>query len=105
MDAIHLPGVTLPTTLGQPALAVPPGQIVQALVLELIESDVFRLQLPQAIVDVRSDVPLTPGTTIALSVKGTGPSAKLVIYADVPQPTGQGASSPAPQRVSRSAKL
>lgn len=96
MDAIHLPGVTLPTTLGQPALALPPGQLVQALVLELIESDVFRLQLPQAVVDVRSDVPLTPGSTITLAVKGTGANARLVIYADAPQAAGQGAPSSNP---------
>ena len=49
-----------------------PGQVVQALVLELIESDVFRLQLPQAVVDVRSDVPLTPGSTITLARQGHG---------------------------------
>jgi hypothetical protein len=97
VDAIHLPGVTLPTTLGQPAQALPPGQLVQALVLELIESNVFRLQLPQAVVDVRSDVPLTPGSTIALAVKGAGANSRLVIYADAPQAAGQGAppSNPA----------
>lgn len=91
MDAIQLPGVTLPTTFGQPAQPVPPGQLVQALVLELIESNVFRLQLPQAVVDVRSDVPLTPGTTITLAAKGASANARLVIYADAPQPAGQGA--------------
>lgn len=96
MDAIQLPGVTLPTTLGQPAQAVPPGQLVQALVLELIESDVFRLQLPQAVLDVRSDVPLVPGSTITLAAKGAGVNAKLVIYADAPQPAGQGTPSPSP---------
>ena len=62
MDAIHLPaGLTLPSAFGAPAVPLQPGQVVQALVLELIESDVFRLQLPQAVVDVRSSVPLTPG--------------------------------------------
>ena len=96
MDAIHLPGVTLPTTLGQPALALPPGQLVQALVLELIESNVFRLQLPQATVDVRSDVPLTPGSTVTVAAKGAGPNARLVIYADLPQAAGQGQPSPSP---------
>lgn len=96
MDAIHLPGVTLPTTLGQPAQALPPGQLVQALVLELIESNVFRLQLPQAIVDVRSDVRLTPGSTIALAAKGAGANARLVIYADAPQAAGQGAPPSTP---------
>ena len=62
VDAIHLPNaITLPTTFGAPGTPLPAGQIVQALVLELIQSDVFRLQLPQAVVDVRTDVPLDPG--------------------------------------------
>ena len=73
VDAIHLPnGISLPTTFGAPGMPLQAGQVVQALVLELIESDVFRLQLPQAMVDVRSDVPLTPGSTITLAVKGGG---------------------------------
>jgi len=93
VDSIHLPNaITLPTAFGGPGAPVPPGQLVQALVLALIESDVFRLQLPQATVDVRTDVPLMPGSTIALAVKGGGPSARLVIYSDVPSPpVGQGA--------------
>jgi hypothetical protein len=87
VDAIHLPaGLTLPSALGAPAVPLQPGQVVQALVLELIESDVFRLQLPQAVVDVRSSVPLTPGSTIMLAVKSSGANAKLVIYSDAPTP-------------------
>jgi hypothetical protein len=58
-----------------------PGQVVQALVLELVESDVFRLQLPQAIVDVRSDVPLVPGSIVMLAIKGGGANAHVTIYA------------------------
>src|SRR3954469_12062248 len=83
MDSIHLPNpISLPTTFGAPPPPLQPGQIVQALVLELIESDIFRLQLPQATVDVKSDVPLKTGSTITLAVKGNGPNARLVIYAD-----------------------
>ena len=53
MDAIHLPNaITLPTAFGAPGTPLPAGQVVQALVLELIQSDVFRLQMPQAVVDV-----------------------------------------------------
>jgi hypothetical protein len=99
VDAIHLPaGLTLPSAFGAPAAPLQPGQVVQALVLELIESDVFRLQLPQAVVDVRSSVPLTPGSTITLAVKGAGPSAKLVIYSDAPSaPVAVTASLPGRQ--------
>ena len=85
MDAIHLPpGLTLPSAFGAPAAPLQAGQIIQALVLELIESDIFRLQLPQATIDVRSSVPLTPGSTITLAVKGTGPNTRLAIYTDAP---------------------
>jgi Flagellar hook-length control protein FliK len=85
MDSIHLPNpISLPTTFGASPPPLQPGQVVQALVLELIESDVFRLQLPQATVDVKSDVPLKTGSTITLAVKGNGPKARLVIYADEP---------------------
>jgi hypothetical protein len=93
VDSIHLPNaIALPNAFGAPGTPLPPGQVVQALVLALIESDVFRLQLPQAVVDVRSDVPLTPGSTITLAVKSGGANAKLVIYSDAPTaaPAGQG---------------
>jgi hypothetical protein len=93
VDSIHLPNaIALPTAFGAPGTPLPPGQVVQALVLALIESDVFRLQLPQAVVDVRSDVALTPGSTIVLALKSGGANAKLVIYSDAPAaaPAGQG---------------
>jgi hypothetical protein len=93
VDSIHLPNaIALPNAFGAPGAPLPPGQVVQALVLALIESDVFRLQLPQAVVDVRSDVALTPGSTITLAVKSGGANAKLVIYSDTPAaaPAGQG---------------
>jgi hypothetical protein len=87
VDAVSLPpAISLPTAFGAPGTPLPPGQVVQALVLELIESDVFRLQLPQAVVDVKSSVPLTPGSTIALSAKGSGANAKLTIYGDAVPP-------------------
>src|SRR2546423_10690111 len=83
VDRIHLPNaIALPTAFGAPGTPLPAGQVVQALVLALIESDVFRLQLPQAVVDVRSDVPLTPGSTITLAVKSGGANARLVLYSD-----------------------
>ena len=96
MDAIHLPNaITLPTTFGAPGTPLPAGQIVQALVLELIQSDVFRLQLPQAVVDVRTDVPLTPGSTITVVPKGAGSNTRLTLYSD-------GANSDGPTRAAPS---
>jgi hypothetical protein len=82
VDAIHLPNaITLPTAFGAAPPAVQAGQVIQALVLDLIESDVFRLQLPQAVIDVRADVSLAIGSTITLAVKSGGANAKLEIYA------------------------
>lgn len=105
MDAIHLPpGLTLPSAFGAPAAPLQAGQIIQALVLELIQSDVFRLQLPQATIDVRSSVSLTPGSTITLAVKGTGANARLAIYADFPSPALSSAirgAAPAPTLTGR----
>src|SRR2546423_3529939 len=89
VDSIHLPNaIALPTAFGAPGASLPPGQVVQALVLEVIESHVFRLQLPHAVLDVRSDVPLAPGTTITLAVKSGGAGARLVIYSDAPPAAG-----------------
>ena len=48
-------------------------------------------------VDVRTDVPLTPGSTITVAAKGTGPNARLVIYSDDPRraaPAGAGQAAP-----------
>jgi hypothetical protein len=88
VDAINLlANVVLPTSSGAPAVPLQPGQIVQALVLELLQSGAFRLQLPQAVVDVRSTVPLTPGDTITLAAKGNGSALRLDIL-------GQGTSAP-----------
>jgi hypothetical protein len=103
VDAIHLPpGLTLPSAFGAPAAPLQAGQVVQALVLELIEAGVFRLQLPQGVIDVRSSVPLTPGSTITLAVKGTGQSTRLAIYTDVPpMPSAARGATPAPSLMGR----
>ena len=94
MDAISLPpNLALPSALGAPGVPLQPGQVVQALVLELIQGDVFRLQLPQAVVDVRASVPLLPGSTVTLAVKGTGSAMRLDILAT---PAVTAASSPSP---------
>lgn len=98
MDSIHLPNaITLPTAFGAPGTPLQVGQVVQALVLDLIESNVFRLQLPQATVDVRSDVPLAVGSTVTLAVKGGGANARLVIYADDARPVAPARQAPLPQ--------
>ena len=99
MDAINLlANIALPTAFGAPAVPLQPGQVVQALVLELLESGAFRLQLPQAVLDVRTDVALTPGGTVTLAVKGTGSGVRLEILAqsDAASPAASGAPSVPP---------
>jgi hypothetical protein len=101
VDAVSLPPpISLPTAFGAPGTPLPPAQVVQALVLELINSDVFRLQLPHAVIDVKSSVALTPGSTIAVSIKGSGPHAKLTIYGE-PAPAVAPAAGAAPGPVAR----
>lgn len=98
MDAIHLPNaISLQTAFGAPVTPVPPVNVVQALVLDLIESDVFRLQLPNAVIDVKSNVALNPGSTLAVAVKGTGANTKLAIFGDAPPaPNGGGGATARP---------
>jgi hypothetical protein len=90
VDAINLlANIALPTAFGGPAVALQPGQVVQALVLDLLQSGAFRLQLPQAVLDVRSDVPLTPGSTVTLAVKGSGSAVRFDILSETTGGTPQ----------------
>ena len=94
MDAIHLaPTIALPTQQGSHGIALPAGQTIQAVVLAILENNVARIQLPQAIFDIQSSVPLQQGAHLTLALQGSGAQAKLVILAsDIPAqaaPTGQ----------------
>jgi hypothetical protein len=73
------PTIALPTQYGGPGVALPSGQVLQAVVLALLDDNVARLQLPQAIIDIKANVPLTQGAHLTLALQGNGPHAKLVI--------------------------
>jgi hypothetical protein len=73
------PTIALPTQYGGPGVALPSGQVLQAVVLALLDDNVARLQLPQAIIDIKANVPLTQGAHLTLALQGNGPQAKLVI--------------------------
>jgi hypothetical protein len=60
-----------------PSLQV--GQIVNALVLALIDSETVRLSLPGMVLDAKTTVPLDPGTTVRLAVQGSSSALRLVI--------------------------
>ncbi|MCZ7657331.1 MAG: flagellar hook-length control protein FliK [Xanthobacteraceae bacterium] len=91
MDAFNVtPAIALPTQYGAPGVPLPSGQVVQAVVLALLENNVARLQLPQAVIDIRANVPLIPGAHLTLAVHGSGPHAKLVILANDMPASGRG---------------
>ena len=79
MDVVKAPTpVTLVTQAsGQPPLQ--PGTVINALVVQLLDQGQVRLALANTLIDVLSQVPLTPGTTVRLAVEGTPSDLRLVI--------------------------
>lgn len=79
MFTVVLPSAVAPATqyAGQaPQLA--PGQIVEAVVLALLKEGAARIAIGELTLDVKSEVPLQPGSTLRLAVKGTEHAIKLV---------------------------
>jgi hypothetical protein len=70
-----------PAVAGNSQSAAPPslqpGEILSALVLQLLDGGKVRIALANTILDVTTQVPLTPGTTVQLAVKGTSPDIVL----------------------------
>jgi Flagellar hook-length control protein FliK len=66
------------------ALALIPGQVIEAVVLALLEDGSVRLALPHATLDVGSTIPLTAGTSVRLLVKSTGSGLQLVVSPEAP---------------------
>ena len=61
----------------QPVLQ--PGTVVNALVLQLLDQGQVRLAVANTLIDVLSQVPLTPGATVRLAVEGTQAEPRLVV--------------------------
>jgi len=79
MDVVTAP---TPVTLGaqpsgQPALQ--PGAVINALVLRLLDQGQVRLAVANTLIDVMTQVPLAPGTTVRLAVEGTPAELRLVM--------------------------
>ena len=91
-----LPSAAAATTAAPAALQ--PGQVIQALVLELIDSTVLRLQIPGGTMDVASRVALAPGTAVTLAVGGT-PSQPTITL--TPLPAGNRVPPPVDPSVGR----
>jgi len=56
-----------------------PGQLIDALVLQLIDATTARLSVAGNIFDVKTQVPLEPGSAVRLAVRGHGNETRLVI--------------------------
>jgi hypothetical protein len=68
-----------------PALKV--GDIIEAKVLELLGQSIARLAVGKSIIEVQTQVPLTPGTTVRLAVKNTPDGLRLTLLP--PEATGR----------------
>jgi Flagellar hook-length control protein FliK len=76
------PALGLQSQLGSSAPALVPGQVIEAVVLALLEDGSVRLALPGALLDVRSTVPLTAGTSVRLTVKSAASGLQLVVSSE-----------------------
>jgi len=83
MDVVSLPSLlAIPNSFGAPPSASPPGEIVDALVLALLEHGLVRLQVPDGTIDVRTAVPLAVGAKVRLAVSGSSAGLQVVVLTD-----------------------
>lgn len=103
MFTVVLPSAVAPAT--QYAGRAPqfaPGQIVEAVVLALLKDGAVRIAIGDLALDVKSEVPLQPGSTLRLAVKGTEHAIRLVpIPGSVRSPVA-GAADPSSRDALRS---
>lgn len=89
MDIIGSPStVTLTTKFGAHPQALQPGQVVDALVLRLIDATRAQLSIANLVLEVQTQVPLVPGTTVKLAVRGTPDNLKLQLLPTPPLQSG-----------------
>jgi flagellar hook-length control protein FliK len=94
--------IVSPTTVAlnpQQSTAVPAlkaGDIIEAKVLELLGQSIARLAVGKSIIEVQTQVPLTPGTTVRLAVKNTPDGIRLTLLPPAPHAgNAPGSSGPA----------
>jgi len=89
MDLVSLPSLlAIPNSFGAPPSAFPPGEIIDAVVLALLDNGVVRLQVPDGTLDVRTAVPLAVGAKVRLAVNGTSAGLQVVVLTDGSSRTG-----------------
>lgn len=80
MDLVVSPSIVgFNTQSGGHAPVLTPGQLIDALVLQLIDETTVRLSVAGSIIDVKTQVPLQPGSAVRLAVRGHGNETRLVI--------------------------
>ena len=85
----------IPPNAVSPQALVPftlqPGQVLNALVLQLLDEGQVRLSIANTVMDVVSQVPLTPGSNVRLAVQSTTPVLTLALLPPgAPAPRGTG---------------
>ncbi len=105
MDLVSLPSLlAIPNSFGAPPSASPPGEIVDALVLALLDNGLVRLQVPDGTLDVRTAVPLAVGAKVRLAVSGTSAGLQVVVLADASGRAGMPATVVARQAADSAAR-
>src|ERR1700756_3140862 len=105
MDMVSLPSLlAIPNSFGAPPSASPPGEIVDAVVLALLDNGLVRLQVPDGTLDVRTAVPLAVGAKVRLAVNGTSAGLQVVVLTDGSARAGAPATIVARQTVDAAAR-
>jgi hypothetical protein len=73
------PTLTAALSQGGAPPALKPGDVVTARVLQILSDGMARLSLANMMIDLPTEIELTPGTTIQLAVAGTPSNLKLVL--------------------------
>ncbi len=87
------PASPAPSQAGTLPVVLKPGDVLEAQVLALVDAGKVRIALANTIMEVATQVPLVPGTTVQLAVKGTGVELALVV---LDKGSAQVGSSPGP---------
>jgi hypothetical protein len=90
------PASPAPSQAGTLPVVLQPGDVIEAQVLALVDAGKVRIALANTIMEVATQVPLVPGTTVQLAVKGTGAELALVLVDKGTAPVGGSPGSPSP---------
>lgn len=102
MPAVTLQSLISATAPQAGAPVLQPGTVMQAMVAQLLDELNVRLQLPGgATLDVKTDLPLPPGTRVQIAVEGTAAQPKILLT-PLPSAASSSPASQTPQALSAS---